>query len=280
MKHCLRPSYTSLALSILLLTETQGFMTHPINTRAKTPLNFLTSDTIDTKSDVAVSIKRTSVNSRRIGGQIIVNAPMDDVWDILTDYDNLTKHVPNLIESRRVSQDRGMDRQGNGNYKCRLYQKGAQKVFGFQFGADVTMDMAECVLSDRERKIGFKCVDSMFFSAFDGEWSVSANPDGTTSMYYNVFVKPSGPVPVAALEWRIKEDVPLNMMAVKESAELRKKRQQLNDGTRGPDFLIRNEEGMISQHRRMRKDLSDFVGRVGKNTKWEDEETLAAYLPL
>ena len=37
-------------------------------------------------------------------------------------------------------------------------------------------------------------------------------------MYYVVDFIPRGPVPVAALEWRIKEDVPTNMKAVKATA--------------------------------------------------------------
>merc|ERR1712232_1295601 len=51
---------------------------------------------------VEVRIDRTSPNSRRIGGEITVPKPVDDVWAILTDYDNLATHVPNLVESRRV----------------------------------------------------------------------------------------------------------------------------------------------------------------------------------
>ena len=34
-----------------------------------------------------------------------------------------------------------------------------------------------------------------------------------------VFIRPNGPVPVLPLEWRIKEDVPTNLNAVKAAAE-------------------------------------------------------------
>jgi len=76
-----------------------------------------------------------------------------------------------------------------------------------------------------ERRIGFKCVDSQFFSEFDGEWRAvqSSMPDpltglATTTVSYVVDVRPKGPVPVAALEWRIREDVPTNLRAVKKAA--------------------------------------------------------------
>ena len=35
---------------------------------------------------------------------------------------------------------------------------------------------------------------------------------------YTVEVRPKGPVPVAALEWRIQEDVPTNLRAVKKAS--------------------------------------------------------------
>ncbi|EKU20938.1 hypothetical protein NGA_0121700 [Nannochloropsis gaditana CCMP526] len=40
-----------------------------------------------------------------------------------------------------------------------------------------------------------------------------------TKLFYMVNVKPKGPVPVGALEWRIKEDVPTNLRAVKVASE-------------------------------------------------------------
>jgi len=171
-----------------------------------------------------VRIERTSSNSRRISGEITVEKPLSDVWAILTDYDNLSTHVPNLVESRRVRGYSGPGNQGDGGYTCRLYQKGAQKIVGFQFGADVTMKMQESVMESGDvmtKKIDFECVDSLFFSNFDGEWKITSNVvDGAdfTTVSYVVDVRPKGPVPVAALEWRIREDVPTNLRAVKTAA--------------------------------------------------------------
>ena len=96
---------------------------------------------------VAVRIERTSPNSRRIAGDIIVNKPLEDAWAILTDYDNLAIHVPNLVESKRVNSaagiraNGGLGEQGDRTYQCRLFQRGAQKIVGFEFGASVTMDI-------------------------------------------------------------------------------------------------------------------------------------------
>jgi hypothetical protein len=197
---------------------------------------------------VAVRIEKTSANSRRIAGDIIVPRPVEDVWAILTDYDNLSVHVPNLVESKRVnplnkrvSTPHGV--QGDGSYQCRLYQKGAQKIVGFEFGASVTMDMAEKVVRhdiNEQRIIQFKCVESQFFSEFDGEWKVSwtTDPDDPSKLAslveYIVDVRPRGPVPVQALEWRIREDVPTNLRAVKVAS--------MNLGAEGVEALRNSQQ--------------------------------------
>lgn len=195
------------------------------------------------KENVLVGIERTSPNSRRISGEMIMNIPIDTIWSILTDYDNLSVHVPNLVESKVIS---------NRGRSPRVYQRGAQRIFGFEFGADVTMDMTEHVhlLSSssssstddegmlKQCVIDFKCVDSQFFSEFDGSWIVEEYKDDNgmpayssdgapiTMVRYVVDVRPKGPVPVAALEWRIKEDVPVNILAVSKAATAAMARQQ------------------------------------------------------
>mmetsp|Transcript_35500 Transcript_35500/g.40528 ORF Transcript_35500/g.40528 Transcript_35500/m.40528 type:complete len:301 (+) Transcript_35500:290-1192(+) len=166
---------------------------------------------------VDVRIERPTSNSRRIIGDIsIPGVAVNDVWSILTDYDRLALHVPNLKESRVVQEDKN-NSPGDGAYQCQLYQVGAQKIIGFDFSASVTMEMTEQILLNQNHMIYFKCVDSMFFNAFDGSWTVRQQRDGVVCSY-DVLVKPKGPVPVTALEWQIKAEVPNNLRAVKKAA--------------------------------------------------------------
>lgn len=297
-----------------------------------------TVSTVDNEM-VEVRIDRLSSNSRRIGGEIIVEAPIDDVWAILTDYDNLSTHVPNLVDSRRVRRGRGTlqdshlqnargNVQGDGRYKCRLYQRGAQNIIGFDFSASVTMDMAEQIVrsdtsdmySDEleayDRRINFKCVESQFFSEFDGEWKVVSNPDdngASTTVSYVVDVRPKGPVPVAALEWRIREDVPTNLRAVKKAAmevglegvlALRARtqggavsralskinRERTNIGDELNDRRVAAEGATRVAIRNGTNTVKGIIGRLPQQTggkqlapvrvpvKWDDDETMAAYL--
>lgn len=192
---------------------------------------------------ISVSIEQLAPNQRRINSSCIVASAMEDVWDILTDYNRLSEHVPNLVQSRLVPHP---DPQG-----IRLFQEGAQKIIGFQFRAAVTMDMREVRSQDstsnssRTMAVLFDLVESDMFQEFSGEWRLHpevpspeeldevpapagdvegiliTRPQELTRLCYTVTIKPKGVVPVQALEWRIKEDVPTNVLAIKAASELR-----------------------------------------------------------
>jgi Polyketide cyclase / dehydrase and lipid transport len=261
------------------------------------------TEAIDSFADscelVAVRIERTSPNSRRIAGEITVETPLQDVWAILTDYDQLAVHVPNLVESKTVPPLSREGDPGDGQYKCRLHQRGAQKIIGFEFGASVTMDMTERVLSaaattdegafiPQSRMIEFKCVESPFFSEFDGSWKVteSLTEEGKVEsvVSYSVEVRPRGPVPVAALEWRIREDVPTNLRAVKHAA--------LTVGYNGVMAERRLALPQVARTRRRQPMVAKALAaqpmanqpmvtaRLASypGADWGDDETMAAYL--
>jgi len=163
-----------------------------------------------------VDIRSPGFDTRVISANVRINAPMEDVWSIITDYNRLAEYVPNLVESSLKPSRDG---------RTVLYQKGAQEIFGFSFSAALTMDMFEGAKSAQGRVLDFKLVDSICFSTFDGTWEVSAVPGtSATRLSYSVRIRPNGPVPVAALEWRIREDVPVNLAAVKKVAESRRTR--------------------------------------------------------
>ena len=88
--------------------------------KIKSPSNYYTQFY---KDGVLVGIESTSSNSRRISGEIIIDTPIDAIWSILTDYDNLSTHVPNLVDSKVINNG---DRIVGG--RPRVYQRGAQKM--------------------------------------------------------------------------------------------------------------------------------------------------------
>lgn len=187
-----------------------------------------------------VLIESPSMNSRRITANIIIDTPINTVWSILTDYNNLATHVPNLVKSYLVPSP---------SRSIRLFQEGAQKIIGFDFRASLVMDMREEKTNEdsgfQEWNLRFSLVESRMFDSFDGQWCLKPHSrirelDPVTNQFvyryntkltYSVFVRPKGPVPVIALEWRIKEDIPFNLYAVKVAAEKLYISRNQNDST-------------------------------------------------
>ena len=202
-----------------------------------------------------MTIIRPSSSTRIIKSTIVIPAPISVTWTILTDYNNLAIHVTNLVESRvlnNVSATPGSP--------IKLYQKGAQTIGLFRFGASLILSMTEVEKNSSgggggggggggvDKAINFVCLESQFFSNFDGSWQLQSLSEGETLLSYEVFIKPRGPVPVQALEWRIKEDVPVNLISVSEAAkkllsanerkvdeEAKEKQQPVEEGADGEE---------------------------------------------
>lgn len=110
----------------------------------------------------SVRVEHAKDNSRRIFACIDILASVDDVWSLLTDYDNLEKVVPSLVVNEVVERYEG-DSTSPINYgmspgmdeeaRCRelskhmrgskLRQLGGAKVLGFNFAASVTLEVRE-----------------------------------------------------------------------------------------------------------------------------------------
>merc|ERR1719162_245510 len=160
-------------------------------------------------------------------------------------------------------------------------------------------------LPTESRQINFKCVESQFFSGFDGYWKIThtTDPDNpslpATNIDYVVLVKPKGPVPVAALEWRIREDVPTNLRAVKLASldlglegvmELREKLRKDRNGRVPQAGYIRKGMGELrSVASATKRSVGDTLGAAVATTSsstrlspvrvsWNEDETMAAYL--
>ena len=110
---------------------------------------------------VLVGIEQTASNARRISGESFMVQPIYGIWDILTKYNRLSTHESTVKNtgSRVVGE------------KPRVYQRGAQHIFGFEFGADMTLDMTKHVHRGKQDStiylVEFACVDLLFFSQFN-----------------------------------------------------------------------------------------------------------------
>jgi len=106
-----------------------------------------------------------------------------------------------------------------------------------------------------------------------------------TRVSYVVDVRPRGPVPVIALEWRIREDVPTNLRAVKKaSLDLGKegvlalRARQQGAPTLGLSRRALNARRAAVDREIQNETLSSSSTTTTTGVDWYKDETMAAYL--
>lgn len=180
------------------------------------------------KKHVELVIEAPTLNTRQITSSIIIDSSIDNIWSILTDYNNLSTHIPNVSQSYLIDLP-------NEPNKIRLFQEGSQSIAGFSFSASLIIDIFELPSIEsenlKEKTLSFILVKSRMFKSFYGSWnlkyhSCSKEYDNINKTYldkyktkltFTVFVEPRGKVPVTLLEWRMREDLPTNLRGIEHS---------------------------------------------------------------
>ncbi|CAM6128233.1 unnamed protein product [Calypogeia fissa] len=193
---------------------------------------------------VEVQIEKLGNNSRKIVAKITIEAPLDNVWAILTDYEHLADFIPGLAVNELL------EKRHNG---ARLYQVGEQNIaLGLKFKAKAVVDCEEkpkTVHADFIRRdIDFQNVEGDF-QIFRGTWrmeqlvskasSDSSAPsapssdatagggggDGscagekiTTILSYILVVQPMIWLPVALVEGRLTSEMKTNLVCIRDKS--------------------------------------------------------------
>ncbi|KAF2315086.1 hypothetical protein GH714_038132 [Hevea brasiliensis] len=176
---------------------------------------------------IFIEIKKLGTNSRRIRSKIAVNASLDTIWNILTDYEKLADFIPGLAVSKLIDKK---------DKFARLYQIGQQNLpFGLKFNAKAILDCfekdIEAFASGKKRDIEFKMAEGDF-QFFEGKWSIeqvdkprpedgdfSLAQEFETTLSYFVDVKPKLWLPVHLVEGRLCKGIRTNLSCIREEAQ-------------------------------------------------------------
>ncbi len=152
------------------------------------------------------TIERLPSGTRRLAAQLSTPISIDNLWSVLTDYNNLSTFIPNLTSSHLVSR--------NGD-RVHLQQVGSQKFIGIKFSASVHLELEE----DRNSGIlKFKLLKGDF-RRFEGSWRMREIFSGrATCLVYELIVQGCIGMPVSLIESRLREDLTANMLAVESHA--------------------------------------------------------------
>jgi ribosome-associated toxin RatA of RatAB toxin-antitoxin module len=157
---------------------------------------------IDVKTDWAEG------RQRQISARIEIPYPVEQVWQILTDYEHLSDFIPSLSKSRLIQHPTG---------GIRLEQIGAQSFLKIKFCARVVLDMVE----QFPHQLSFRMIEGDF-KAFDGSWLLQPCTLGSalgTELCYTVRVLPPLTMPVGLIERRLRHNLMVNLNAVRQRAD-------------------------------------------------------------
>jgi ribosome-associated toxin RatA of RatAB toxin-antitoxin module len=159
-------------------------------------------------SEVEVTTDQSIGRQRQISARIRIPYSIEQVWQILTDYDHLADFIPSLAKSRRINHPEG---------GIRIEQIGTQALLKFKFCARVVLDMVE----QFPHQLDFQMIEGDFKS-FVGSWKlepVVIAHQPATELSYTVLVLPLRAMPVALIERRLKSSLVVNLSAIRQRAE-------------------------------------------------------------
>ncbi|HEY9880221.1 MAG TPA: SRPBCC family protein [Leptolyngbyaceae cyanobacterium] len=153
--------------------------------------------------DVEISTQKLEGRQRRIMAAIHIPFGLEQVWQVLTDYEHLSDFIPNLTQSQRIPHPTG---------GIRLEQIGAQCFLNIKFCARVVLDMVECF----PKELHFSMVEGDF-RQFEGTWRLEALGEGQgTRLTYDLKVLPPRVMPVGLIEQHIRHNLSDNLTAIRD----------------------------------------------------------------
>lgn len=153
-------------------------------------------------------MERLPGGTRRLAVRLRLDLDPEWVWAVLTDYDGLSRFIPNLQSSRQLWRRGAV---------VGLEQVGAQSFMGLRFKARVQLELTE----DRpQRRLQFVMIKGDF-RRFEGAWQIDGDPQHGASLLYELTVQGCAGMPIGLIEQRLRDDLAANLRAVQQEAQRR-----------------------------------------------------------
>ncbi|MEN9231721.1 MAG: SRPBCC family protein [Thermostichus sp. DG02_5_bins_236] len=164
----------------------------------------------DIQKDIQIQVVDLGERRRQLQGSVHIPVERERIWQVLTDYDRLAEFIPNLVESRVIGYENG---------RKLVRQVGSQKLLFAKFSATVVLAVEEIF----PEQLRFQKVEGDFL-IFEGFWDLSVRVSGTESflptqqtlLTYHLQVKPPRRMPIGMVERRIRQDLAVNLQAIRE----------------------------------------------------------------
>ncbi|MEI8033402.1 MAG: SRPBCC family protein [Chlorobiaceae bacterium] len=152
-----------------------------------------------------------------VKGDIFIAAPPKKVWEVITDYNNHKKFVPNITDSGWITN--------NADEKV-MFEAGTSGMLFFRKSVHITMK----VWGEEFKNLFFQQIAGDF-KTYKGEWTLIDYPAGQgTFLTFRAEVKPGFFAPPFAVRNVQRRDCPQVLAAMKKQAELPVSAEPLKKG--------------------------------------------------
>lgn len=155
--------------------------------------------------DVRVWTEKTLGQQQQISATIAIPYAIEQVWQVLTDYEQMPTFIPNLLATRRLFHPTA---------GIRLEQVGYCQVLKIRFSARAVLDVVE----QFPDQITFQMIEGDF-QEFAGHCRLEpiSDIDGKrTILHYSVQLVPKLNLPISLLKRQLYRDLPVNLLAIRQ----------------------------------------------------------------
>lgn len=176
------------------------------NILLSTPGDFKTQLDSETAAIQAVTLKIEPLEGRqrRVFAQIQIPYSLEQVWQVLTDYEAFSQFMPSLAQSRRLQHPAG---------GVRVEQIRTKRFMGMNFLSRAVFDIEEKFPNE----IYYRLIEGDL-KAFSGCWRLDQENTGV-SLTYNFSMSPKRIFPMALVENILSHDVPITLLAIRQRVE-------------------------------------------------------------
>ncbi len=158
---------------------------------------------------VEIKIEKLEGRQRHIFAKIQIPYSLEQVWQVLTDYEAFAEFMPNMAQIRRLEHPNG---------GIRIEQVRSKSFMGMKISGRSVFDVEEKFPDE----IHYRLVEGDL-KAFSGYWRLEAwkpsDEKAGVDLTYDISVLPKTIFPAALVEHVLSQDVPASLLAIRQRVE-------------------------------------------------------------
>ena len=161
------------------------------------------------QSDVNIKIEKLDGRQRHVFAKIQIAYPLEQVWQVLTEYEAFSEFMPSLTESRRLEHPSG---------GIRIEQVRSKNFMGIHFSGRSVFDIEEKF----PYSVHYQLIEGQM-KEFSGywrlqPWSLSESKAGI-DLVFDFLILPKPVFPMALVENMMNYTIPADMLAIRQRVE-------------------------------------------------------------